>query len=127
VKYKRIDHKKWKYELEEDFYYEFKSERFNQFFDVEYILMRNNSITIKKGYAWDGLTSWPDTKRNLRAALVHDALLQAQDLLLVHKDLTNDIHRVFRDMLPNRAEAWILYLGIRAFYPIRQWRKRVFK
>lgn len=33
-------------------------------------------LTIKKGYAWDGATGWPDSKNVMRGSLIHDALYQ---------------------------------------------------
>ena len=38
--------------------------------------VRNNVITIHKGYAFDGMTSFPDDAANLTAALLHDFLYQ---------------------------------------------------
>jgi hypothetical protein len=29
-------------------------------------------LVIKKGYAWDGMTGYPDSKRNKKASLAHD-------------------------------------------------------
>ena len=52
------------------------------------------NICIKKGYAWDG-PSGPvkDTKKNMRASLVHDALYQ----LMRNEDLTSRTHRKAAD------------------------------
>lgn len=33
-------------------------------------------LILGKGYAWNGMTCWPDTKKNMKAGLVHDALYQ---------------------------------------------------
>jgi hypothetical protein len=50
--------------------------------DTDYIaLSKTGWLTVKKGYAWDGV-SGPviDTSNNLRASLVHDALYQLMRL-----------------------------------------------
>ena len=56
----------------------------------------NGQLLVKKGYAWDG-PSGPviDTKENLRASLVHDALYQ----LMRHKKLSSRTHRKSADRL----------------------------
>jgi hypothetical protein len=53
-------------------------------------------LTVKKGYAWDG-PSGPviDTKENLRASLVHDALYQ----LMRNEELKTRTHRRAADRL----------------------------
>ena len=59
--------------------------------DTEFIrLATDGELTVKKGYAWDG-PSGPviDTKKNLRAALVHDALYQ----LMRNAKLNKRTHR----------------------------------
>ena len=39
-------------------------------------LQPNGDLTIFSGYAWDGCTGILDTKKNMEAGLVHDALYQ---------------------------------------------------
>jgi len=51
-----------------------------QFYEIETLYARNETctwLTIKKGYAFDGTTGKPDTKKDIEAAAVHDALYQA--------------------------------------------------
>ena len=60
--------------------------------DTEFIsLDMVGRMVVKKGYAWDG-TSGPviDTRRNLRASLVHDALYQLMRLGLLSSEETKD-------------------------------------
>ena len=54
----------------------------------------NGKLKVKKGYAWDG-PSGPvkDTKKNMRASLVHDALYQ----LMRNKQLSSRTHRKAAD------------------------------
>ena len=96
-------------------------------FDHEYFSLASRVLTIKVGYAIDGFTAFPDIKSEIHAAVYHDAILQAMDSGYITTSLTRDAHRVFRDSFKNKSLGKLLYLGIRAFYPIRQWRKRVFK
>ena len=39
-------------------------------------LSTDGFLRMFKGYAWDGVTCWRDTKKLLRGSLVHDALYQ---------------------------------------------------
>ena len=60
--------------------------------ETEFIkLYRKGKLTIKKGYAWDG-PSGPvvDTKKNMRASLVHDALYQLMRLEQLSSDNYKD-------------------------------------
>ncbi len=62
---------------------------------TEYIdLDTEGNLTVKKGYAWDG-PSGPvkDTKENMRASLVHDALYQ----LMRNKEISSRTHRKAAD------------------------------
>ena len=65
--------------------------------DTDFIkLTKDGTLTVKKGYAWDGPSGpVPDTKENLRASLVHDALYQ----LMRHEYLNNEGDRKKADKL----------------------------
>ncbi|KAA3618533.1 MAG: DUF1353 domain-containing protein [Calditrichaeota bacterium] len=67
----------------------------NQFISLD----RQGNLVVKSGYAWDG-TSGPvvDTKYNLRASLVHDALYQ----LMRKRKLTAKKHKDKADKLFRR-------------------------
>lgn len=78
-------------------------------------------LTVKQAYAWDG-PSGPviDTKKNLRASLVHDALYQ----LMRHEHLKSRTHRKaadqeFRDICKedgvSSIRANIYYKALRRF------------
>ena len=59
-------------------------------------LDKDGNLTVAKGYAWDG-TSGPveDTKENMRASLIHDALYQ----LMRHSYLEADDYKRKADKL----------------------------
>jgi hypothetical protein len=84
-------------------------------------LDRNGTLTVKKGYAWDG-PSGPvkDTKKNMRASLVHDALYQ----LMRNKSLNTRTYRKaadreFRDICKedgvSNFRASVYYKALRKF------------
>ena len=88
--------------------------------DTEFVkLKKSGDLTVVRGYAWDG-PSGPviDTRQNMRASLVHDALYQ----LMRHKELSARTHkdkadRLFKKMciedgIP-RVTAHIYYLGLK--------------
>lgn len=88
--------------------------------DTEFIKLNTRGrLTIVRGYAWDG-PSGPviDTKENMRASLVHDALYQ----LMRHRKLNADAHKDKADRLfekiciqdgVSRTIAQIYYLGLK--------------
>jgi hypothetical protein len=68
-----------------------------EYIDTDFIeLDTDGELTVKKGYAWDG-PSGPviDTKENMRASLVHDALYQ----LMRNEELNTRSHRKTSDQL----------------------------
>ena len=82
-------------------------------------LSETGKLTVIDSYAWDG-PSGPviDTKENMRASLVHDALYQ----LMRYKKLTAKAHKVKADKLFKKMciedgvpkmTAHIYYLGLR--------------
>jgi hypothetical protein len=76
-------------------------------------LSRDGSLTIRKGYAWDG-PSGPtiDTPDSMRGSLVHDALYQLMRLGLLSEDYREKADNLLQDIceedgMPHlRAEIW---------------------
>ncbi len=86
---------------------------------TEYIeLSPDGTLTIKKGYAWDG-PSGPtrDTKFFMRGSMVHDALYQLMRNNLLpsscREDADQELHRICREDGMNRFRAWYVLLGVR--------------
>ena len=81
-------------------------------------------LTINKGYAWDGLTGFPDRDEWLLGSLVHDALIQGCDLGLVPNSMRQTCHEEMRDILErNSSHFWanLIWLGLTIFHPV-YWR-----
>jgi hypothetical protein len=89
---------------------------------TDYIsLDADGSITIKKGYAWDGPSGWTiDTLTFMRGSLLHDALYQ----LMREKHLDHNTYREPADRLLQRIckedgmwslRAWWVYQAVRLF------------
>jgi len=53
-----------------------------------------NTLTIYKGYAFDGMTNWPDDSANLPCALLHDFLYQTS--LLTRRDADKALKAVMK-------------------------------
>ena len=76
------------------------------------------TLTIKKGYAWDG-PSGPtrDTKSFMRGSMVHDALYQLMRNSLLpsscREDADQELHRICIEDGMNRFRAWYILLGVR--------------
>lgn len=82
-------------------------------------LKKSGHLTVARGYAWDG-PSGPvvDTRQNMRASLIHDALYQ----LMRHKKLSVKTHKDKADKLFKKmciedgvpkVTAHIYYLGLK--------------
>lgn len=115
----------WKYVLEQD--YSIYLGRFwkDYKYKDDYLELSSGILTCKKGYAWNGLTCFPDKKRWLSASLVHDALLgenrEKLSAIKYNKKTYKEIHKVFyRELLnnTNKTESWFLYWGVRLFHPL---------
>ena len=90
--YKKI--RQYKYQLVSDYHLQiYFHSRHN--IKTPYIrLFSDGILIIKDGYAWDGATWYPDTKKITRGSLVHDALYQ-----LIRLDLLANSYRVHADKL----------------------------
>ena len=73
-------------------------------------------LTIKRGYAWDG-PSGPvvDTKENMRASLVHDALYQ----LMRHEELSTKAYKDKADKILKKKQKIIVISLIQIYYPLK--------
>lgn len=111
---------RWKYRLAADYqikigFFETKAERGN-----DYVWLDHGSLTIFKGYAWDG-PSGPsiDTRNWMRASLVHDALYQLIREGHVPRDLRKSVDQLMRSHLledgMSRIRAAWSYAAVRRF------------
>ena len=87
----------------------------------DYIRLRpDGTLTISKGYAWDG-PSGPtlDTKNFMRGSLVHDALYQliGEGLLpMAARDIADrELRRICLEDGMSEARAWWVYQAVRIF------------
>lgn len=136
-KYKKTGRKKWKYELTDSASCSYRTENVwgdrmhveNEWYSITFFNdiggRPHIQMRVKPGYAWDGLTGFPDRKEWLSAALVHDVLLQAiYDHKLLPKSGLNEAHRLMRDILKTQTEsgwATLIYIGLRAFHKPWNW------
>jgi hypothetical protein len=125
ITYDRIYHPKYKYYLLEDFTVPLGGFWEEYDYEDDYVKLRNQQLTAKEGYAWNGLTCFPDAKRWLSASVPHDLLLgengQKIGVLAYDNDTYEEIHKVFYEELlrsTRKIEADVLYLGVKTFHPI---------
>lgn len=71
----------------------------------------HNVLTIYKGYAFDGMTNWPDSAANLPCALLHDFLYQTA---LLDRDLAD---QALVACMKSNGAGWrrTVYAGVRLF------------
>jgi Protein of unknown function (DUF1353) len=85
----------------------------NVFSDHDQFLgyVRSNKLTIRKGYAFDGMTNYPDSAQNLSDALLHDWLYQTGIVSRLDAD------RLLRaSMKSNQTpHRWLVFSGVRIF------------
>ncbi|MBI4191956.1 MAG: DUF1353 domain-containing protein [Betaproteobacteria bacterium] len=109
----------YKYQLKENYVIQIEIRPASDI-DTEYLALTNaGTLTVKKGYAWDG-PSGPtiDTLNFMRGSLVHDALYQ----LMRERHIDGDRYRETADRLlqtickedgMNSLRAWWVYQGVR--------------
>lgn len=110
----------YKYQLESDYFIEIDiiPERpvVTEFIKLD---MKGN-LTIAQAYAWDGASRVPDTKHNMRASLIHDALYQLMRLgHLTTKEHKEKADRIFKKKCIEDGTsliiALIFYYGLKWF------------
>lgn len=133
-KYKRIDNGKYKYELTKDYIY--RTNRINNLFAKQIDKARldiDGTITIKKGYQWDGATGAIDRvkrifrlgvrKKIIRASCVHDSLCDLIAQGQLHIVYRKSVDQVFRDICIQDEMSWArqvwTYYGIRLFVKLK--------
>lgn len=87
---------------------------------TEYIkLLPSGLLFIKKGYAWDGATFFPDIKSIMTASLIHDALYQLmrEKLLPQSKREAADIEliKICKKKGMLAPVRWAVYKAVRIF------------
>ena len=105
----------YKYQLVET--YTCKTSIVGQQSESEFIKLDDDgTLTIRRGYAWDG-PSGPaiDTKNFMRGSLVHDALYQLMREGLIPESLRDAADRVLRDICREDGmtalRGWWVYNG----------------
>lgn len=105
--------KKWLYELQSHMDYRIEGvhmpdcDIYSFFTRIGFI--RNGVLRINKGYAYDGMTGYPDSEENLPAGLLHDFAYQTK----IWDRLTADL-MLRRVMLDRKAlGANIAFAGVR--------------
>jgi len=121
IKYRRIQHLDYKYELAEPYGYPYAIEiRPEASIDHPYMALTTDAkLTVKARYAWDG-ASGParDTPNIMRGSLVHDALYQMmRERLLDHERYREAADRLLRNICREDGmsgmRAWWVYWGVR--------------
>lgn len=86
----------------------------------EYIQIRDNILTVYRGYAWDG-PSGPtvDTSNFMRGSLVHDAMYQLMEEGVLHKRHKNYSDKALYDICRQDGMSWFramaVYWAVRVF------------
>lgn len=83
-------------------------------------LTDRGELLVEPGYAWDGASGpVPDTRQNMRASLVHDALYQLLRLEYLQESLRKKVDALFRKMCQEDGVWWgmptLYYVGLRWF------------
>ena len=139
---KYMERRFWKYKIKADITYVVKNYNFavllqdliqgsdfeHEYFSIHTDVKTSNiQISIKEGYCFDGLTSFPDFEKGLPAALIHDCLTQLPQFHfpLMRVTLTRQQRKDFKkysDLLfkqqlisdgVNRFLANTMYLGVK--------------
>lgn len=89
----------------------------------------DGTLIIYRGYAWDGCTSAPDTKSNLLAGLVHDALYQLMQDGVLDQSFKPDADEMLREIMISQgsfnAVADLFHFAVQEFGMFHMKAKRV--
>jgi len=111
----------YKYQLHEDYLFQTDIRPLHTITCDFIQLSKDGMLFISKGYCWDGASGpVPDTKRNMRAALIHDALYQLMRLeLLDRRYIKTPADKIFMVIcIQDGTYAWIAkgyYKGLKWF------------
>lgn len=117
MKYREL--KNWKYQLTEDYIIE-TNITFPGCKETDLIYLEDNGkLIIRKGYAWDGATYYPDFKDIMRGSLVHDCLIQLVSEGYIDHDFRKSADDLLRticleDGMP-RIEANLVHKAVRKY------------
>ena len=77
-------------------------------------------LTLKKGFKWNGCNALPDTKCNLRASAIHDALYTLIKKHKIDYKYRKQSDKVFRDEWKKDCNCWYQrYMANIAYYTLR--------
>ncbi len=114
IKYRKIH--KYNYELTETYK---ASLSIHAKIKTPYITIYGKTLWIKKGYAWDGATLFPDVKSIMTAALMHDCLYQLIRAGKLNLPLRKEADIILRETCMrngmNKVTAWCVFFGVRLF------------
>lgn len=83
------------------------------------ILKKDGTLILQRGYAWDGVTCAPDTKENMEAGLVHDALYQMLQEGLLPLSYQKQCDEELRDIMIEKGSfkitAHLFYKAVATF------------
>lgn len=75
------------------------------------------NLVVKRHYAWDGATLFPDLECVRRASLIHDALCQLIRLGLLPEHCLDNVHQVLKDTVQEDIDYMMLEEGAYRFLP----------
>lgn len=92
----------------------------------EWFKVKDQWLTMNKGYCIDGVTSYPDLTGLMFGAFPHDALLQGIGLGLMTEDYRSKTHKIFHNECDKstwykKISAKIAYAGLKTLHPL--WHK----
>ena len=117
MKYRKLT--SYKYQLAESYNYHLNYKFDGQMGNLSHIVLVNNLLHIKKGYAWDGASGAIDTKTIIRGSLIHDALYQLIRQGELRRSFRAEADSILRDICRmdgmSRLRAWYVYKAVRMF------------
>ena len=109
IKYRKTNHPKWKWELEDNYICFIHDESvylpptYTEYIDIDVHTDYNDerfiTIELKKGYAINGVNLLPDLDCWMRAAFVHDSIWQLIQLGKLPKSMARVADRIFKDIV----------------------------
>lgn len=117
MKYRKLN--KYKYQLVSKDLKVKINHSMGKFVETDWVIVNGDTVTVKKGYCWDGASCAIDTHSFMVSSLVHDALYQLMRLQIIPDSYRENADKILKDLClkygMSKIRANYVYVAVRLF------------